>query len=89
MDRKLGPNMKRFIAHKVAREAIPPGGGMADGISVFTTPGRLAQLSRDALAWCDAAIQAMRSAPDNPYGDDEEVIAGAILREIEKREGTE
>ena len=88
MARKLGPNMKHFLAYKVSRLAIPPGGGFAAGIDALTTPGRLAQLSRDALAWCDTAIQAMRATPDNPYGDDEEVIAAAILKEIEHKEGS-
>lgn len=83
--RILGPNMKRLMAYRVAREAIPPGGGMASAIQSIVTPGRLSELSRNALAWCDEAINAMRSAPDNPYGDDEETIAGAIVAELDKK----
>jgi hypothetical protein len=83
--RKLGPNIKRLMAFKVARDAIPNGGGFAAGMTLFTEPGRLAELSRAALEWVDQAIAAMRSAPDNPYGDDEETIAGVILAELDKR----
>lgn len=85
MSRTIGPNFKRLMAYKVAREAVPPGGGMASAIQSIVTPGRLSELSRDALVWCDAAIDAIRSAPDNPYGNDEETIAGAILNELDKK----
>jgi hypothetical protein len=85
-ERKLSTNVKRLMARFAAREAIPRGGGMADAIQSIITPGRMAELSRNALAKVDLAIAAMRAAPDNPYGDDEETIAGAILAEIEKKE---
>lgn len=85
-ERKLGPNVKRLMAFKVSRDAIPSGGGFEDGIKALTTPGRMSELSRNALVWVDEAIAVMRTAHDNPYGDDEEIIAGAILAEIEKRE---
>ena len=84
-DRKLGPNMKRFLAYAVARKSIPPGGGMQAVINVLVTPGKLADVTREALKFCDDAIAAMRSAPDNPYGNDEETIAGAIVKELDRR----
>lgn len=82
--RKLGTNMKRLMSYFIARLAIPPGGGMAAGITLFTEPGKYEAVARQALEQVDIAITAMRAAPDNPYGDDEEVIAGAIVAEIEK-----
>jgi len=59
--------------------------GLADGIAAITTPGRMAEVARNALTWVDEVIRVMRSAPDSPYGDDEEAIAGAILAALEGR----
>lgn len=82
-ERKLGPNMKRLLAMRVAREAIPAGGGIADGMNFLLDRQRMIETSRKALEWCDLAVTAIRSAPDNPYGNDEEAIAGAILANAE------
>jgi hypothetical protein len=70
-ERVLGPNMKKLLARVVARKSIPPGGGMADAINIITTPGALLEVTRVSLDWTDQAIQAVRSAPDNPYGNDD------------------
>jgi hypothetical protein len=85
MSRVLGPNMKRLMAYAAAKESISPGGGMADALQAIATPGRLVEITRNALAFADAAVAVMRTAPDNPYGEDEEAIAGAILAELDKR----
>lgn len=84
-DRKLGPNLKRLLAIVTAKIAIPPGGGLADGMRVLTTPGAMVNAARQGLVQVDQMIAAVRSAPDNPYGDDEEIIAGAILAQLEER----
>lgn len=78
-ERRLGRNLKRLLAIKVSRDAIPNGGGFADGLDFLMNPQRIKEVSLKALEWCDQAIAAVKSAPDNPYGDDEEVIAGVIL----------
>ena len=84
--RKLGPNMEKLLIRRIAVEAVPSGGGLSDGIKLFTEPGRLKFAHRTALAWVDEAISLIRSSSDNPYGDDEETIAGAILILIKARE---
>jgi hypothetical protein len=83
-ERKLGPNMRRLLARVVARRAIPSGGGLADGINFIKDQNRFKQVHRESLAWIDEAINVIRSAPDNCYGDDEETIAGVIVDEVEK-----
>ena len=83
--RILGANMKKLLARVVARNAIPPGGGMADAIDSIITPGKLSKISKKSLDWIDEQIQAIRSAPDNTYGNDEETIAGAILARLAER----
>lgn len=88
MSEKRGPNFMQLVFHKISRDAIPPGGGLADGIRLFTEPGRFQQVAKEAFAWVDKAIAVMKTAPDNPYGDDDEAIAAAILERIEERLNT-
>jgi hypothetical protein len=68
----------------MAADAIPKGGGFADGMRFLTSPDLPAR-GRDAVEWVFAAIDAVKSAPDNPYGDDDEAVAGEILRRIEEK----
>ena len=70
---------------KVARDAIPDGGGVAAGIDFLLNPERIRETTRAAFEFVQEAIDAVRAAPDNPYGDDEEAIAKHIVEEIEKR----
>lgn len=62
---------------------IPDGGGFADGVKALQ--GDLAARGREASAWVEQQIKAVKLAPDNPYGDDDERIAEEILRGIESR----
>ena len=81
----IGPNVRRLITVRASYLAIPPNGGLADSIALFTEPGRLAEVSRQAEAWVREALATVKAAPDNPYGADDEAIAGEILRRIEER----
>jgi hypothetical protein len=81
-----GPNVTKLITKFITREAIPPGGGLADGIEFFTNPEHRKQILVRAELSAMAAIQAIRLAPDNPYGDNDEVIAKVILDKIALRE---
>lgn len=84
-NRNYGPNVTKLITRFIAREAVPPGGGIADGVEFFVNPERRKQVLAKAEADALIAIQAIKAAPDNPYGNDDEVIAGAILEKIEQR----
>jgi hypothetical protein len=85
-----GPNVKKLIAHKMSLIMVPPGCGdgkhAAAGVAIaaLMAPGNIGKVAREATAWVEAAIAAVKSAPDNPYTDDE-AIAGEILRQIELR----
>jgi len=81
----MGPNVKKLITHKMSRDAIPDGGGFADGLSFLSNPERMAKAARAATEWVEHAIAIVKTAPDNPYGDDDEAIAGEILRQIDER----
>ncbi len=78
---KLGPNVKKLIIRKMSHDMVPDGGGFVDGLQALQ--GDLAERGRKASAWVEQAIDAVKLATDNPYGDDDERIAEKILREIE------
>ena len=78
-----GPNMKKLIVKFIAREAIPPGGGIAAGMEFLTNPERREQVIAKAVVNAAAAVLLIKSAPDNPFGDNEEEIAEFILKRLD------
>jgi hypothetical protein len=66
---------------------VPPGGGLADVVSVLTEAGKLSAVMRSASEWVAGAIVVMRSASEpNPWRNaTDEEIAGELLRAIEER----
>lgn len=87
-EKPIGPNAKKLLAHFIAREAVPVGGGLADGLNFLTDPFRRQRGMERAIANLDAALAAVKSAPDNPYGNDDEAIAAAILERVESAKET-
>lgn len=93
MKEPIGPNVKRLFAAFVAREAIPPstkeGGGLAAGLGFIIGLSRKtpesAEIMRKAREGVEAAIALVKASPDNPYGDDEEAIAGAIMAKVDAK----
>ena len=82
-DRPIGPNVKKLLAHFIALEAVPRGGGFADGWNFLADNDRRRRGMARAMSNLEAALTALKSAPDNPYGDDDEAIAAAILERVE------
>lgn len=85
MSETIGPNVKRLIIRKMSVDAIPKGGGFGDGID-FLMSGKIGESAKAATAWVKEALRVFKTAPDNPFGDDDEAIAGHILAGIEARE---
>ena len=79
----MGPNVKKLIVRKMAADMTAPGSGMPEVIKALTD-GKLGERARKATRWVEAALAAVKSARDNPYGNDDESIAAEILRRIEK-----
>jgi hypothetical protein len=77
-----GPNVKRLIVYRMSQLMVPPGGDIADAIEAIRKPGNIGAVAREATAWVERAIALVKTAPDNPYPDDES-IAGALFAEIE------
>lgn len=84
--RKLGLNAQKLLLRFMSREVIPDGGDFMDGVKFLLDETHRKQIMEKAMMNFDLAITAVRSAPDNTYGDDEEAIAEAILGQISKRE---
>ncbi len=84
MPGNYGPNVTKLIILFVAVEAIPSGGGLADGIDFIRNPERRKQVLESAESKALQAIQSIKNAPDNPFGNDDEQIAGEVLKTIEK-----
>ena len=82
-------NVKLLMIAKMARDAIPAGGGFSAGMAFLTDPARIRDGATAAKKWVDEAIAAVRSASDpNPWREaTDEDIAGEILRQMDEREG--
>jgi hypothetical protein len=80
-----GPNVKKLICHKISLDAVPPGGGFQSAIEFLSDKDRIVSSARSATQWVETALAAVKAAPGNPYGDDDEAIAGEILRQIEEK----
>lgn len=78
----LGPNVKKLMIHWASALMVPPGGGIGDAIEHLINPALLKAGMREALNKTMTASNAVKAAPDNVYGDDDEAIAGDILRRI-------
>lgn len=83
----MGPNVKRLIAAKMARDAVPPGGGIGDAIGFLTDKAAIIASAKAATEFVEEAIEAVRMAPEpSPWKDaDDESIAGEILRQMEAK----
>lgn len=87
MSKPLGPNVKKLIVHKMSLLMVPPGcgNGLQTALAALTKPGNLVAVAREATQWVEAAIAVVKTAPDNPYGDDDEAIAETILQGVENK----
>ena len=79
--------MRKLIFHKMSLDAIPKGGGVADGIKFLCDRAGMVKSLHAADTWVNAAILAVRNAGEpNPFrGASDEEIAGEILIKIEEK----
>lgn len=78
-----GPSVRKLIATKMASQMVGPNGHIGTAIDAIMKPGNLAAHGKIASDFVVAAIAAVKSAPNNPYGDNDEAIAAEILRRID------
>jgi len=82
---KYGTNVTKLITQFIAREAIPSGGGIASAVEFFQNPERRKQVLEAAETKAIQAIALIKTAPDNLFGNDDELIAGELLKKIAER----
>jgi len=86
---KPGKNVNRLIATRMSVIAIPDGtkDTRNDVIKFLSSATAISRAAREASAWVNQAIEAVRMAADpNPWrNSDDEAIAGEILRLIDER----
>ena len=88
-ERILTPNIKKLLIRFIAIEAIPSGGGLADGLLFLTDAKHRKEGIERAMNALETALAIVKTSPDNPYGDDDEAIAAAILDRLEHTSGGE
>jgi hypothetical protein len=82
-----GPNVSKLLTKFIAREAVPVGGGFQDGIKFLTDQEHRKKVLQKAEEMMLLSIKAIKSAPDNPFGTDDEKIAEEILKRIAEKDG--
>lgn len=87
----FGPNVKRLWSIKMAKDAIPDGGGFEDGLKFFSSKESIAAGAKAASEWCKLVIESVRRATlPNPWKDaTDEEIAGELLRRIDAKRACE
>lgn len=78
-------NVAKLMIKRLSVLAVPKGGGIVDGVNFFLEEELRKKLLSETEAWTKEAIWIFKTAPDNPFGDDDEAIAGYILERVEKR----
>lgn len=87
MSENYGPNMTKLIMKFMARNAIPRGGGLSDGIMFFTDKEHRKKIMDKSEADALESIRIIHTAIDDPYKDyDDEIIARIISNKIQERE---
>lgn len=79
---KHSPYVARLIMRCIAREAVPHGGGMNDAIQFFTDEAHRKEVMQRAETAALNMLVAVKQSRDNPYGEDNEAIAKAILDKL-------
>lgn len=87
--RNIGPNLKKLAMHRMSIDAVPPGGGLQAAVDFIMSPNGMKDSWAASLEWAIAAVSAVRAAPDNPFGTDEEAIAGELLKRIDERKAAQ
>lgn len=68
----IGPNVLRLTTLFATRNVH----SLGDGLDVIAN---IEDRTREALAMVELALYAVKTAPDNPFGDNDEQIAGMII----------
>lgn len=76
----VGPNVRKLICERMTALMISNN----DSMDLLSRAEQLSSIAKSATDWVEYALQMVKSAPDNPYQDDDEKIAEAILCAMNK-----
>lgn len=82
--RKIGPNVKKVATLFMSKDAVPDGGGLLDGVKFLSNPKKIAESYKASVQKVWKNIDEIKAIPSNPYGDDDEAIAGAMLDKLKE-----
>lgn len=87
LEKKRGPNFMKLAFHRATVLAVPDGvkDPYTAGLEFFINQDKFKSVMKESFEFAEAAIELVKQSRDNPYGNDEEVIAGVILEQIEQR----
>lgn len=82
----MSSNVMRLVATIAASKAIPSNSqnGLVDGIQWLKDAERRNRDLQESFEEAKSYINLIKAASSNPYGDDDEAIAGAILDRLQK-----
>lgn len=84
---EMGPNVRRLVVLNMEAVVIASGDDPDEGehMVIFEDPAKFLARMRQAQAHVAAMIEMVKATPGNPYGDDDERIAGWLLGQREGR----
>lgn len=84
----MSVNVQKLIAHKMALDAVPRGGGMGDALNFLSSKDSITQGAKAAAVWVRTACEVVRKAGEpNPWKEStDEEIAGYLLSEIARKD---
>lgn len=82
-----GPSVMRLIFTKMAKDAIPYGGGLTDGVRFLSSKESIVNGYKAAAEWVEQALKLVREAADpNPWRNStDEDIATHLLERINRK----
>jgi len=82
--RAVGPNIKRLMAHKMALDAVPHGGGFDSALRFLSSKDNVTSSARVAAIWVRTACDVVRAALEpNPFKNStDEEIATYLLEQM-------
>lgn len=79
-----GPNVRELICRRMTALMVSNNEPGNSRDSLLSRVEQLSSIAKSATNWVEYALQLIKTAKDNPYLDDDEKIAEAILHAIDE-----
>ena len=81
--RKTGPWVKKLAIRKFSVDAVPPGGGIADGINALRSPDMPRKMAK-CFEWAFEQIDKLRNAHNDLREFSDEQVAQLLVEAIKQ-----